>query len=64
MISIEYKTSGGTFWATKEEAMIADALESHPSIYLESYKLKAIVEAITSALVISEPNPQLDGQSE
>ena len=53
-ISVQYKTTDGTLWETYEQALIAEVLESTPSLYLESYKLRSIVEALDKNLYIGD----------
>jgi hypothetical protein len=47
-VTIQYKTTLGTYWNTKDEAFVADALESHPGVYLHRNQVIEIVAALTS----------------
>jgi hypothetical protein len=51
-ITVLYKTLVGTVWNTEQEALIAEAIESAGSYYLEDWKKKSIVEAITTKLLV------------
>ena len=45
-ITTQYKTEAGTTWASEQEAMCAEAIEKSV-IYIESYKLTQLVDAVT-----------------
>lgn len=54
-IITQYRTPAGTIWDTHEEAIIAHRIEA-ADIYIESYKLKAIVQAAANTAPEELPN--------
>lgn len=46
-ITSHYKTSAGTLVNTEQEALLTEYLEQTEGIYIESYRMKGIVEVIT-----------------
>ncbi len=47
-----YKTTSESTWETRNQAEIAEILESTPAMYLESYRLKAVVETLSPHIVV------------
>ena len=48
-----YQTTEGSNYENEIHAQIADALEQTYNLYLESYKLKTVIEAIDKAFILT-----------
>ena len=48
-----YQTTEGSIYENETHARIADALEQTYNLYLESYKLKTVIEALDKAFILT-----------
>jgi hypothetical protein len=53
-INIIYRTEKGTEYPSYEEAIIADAIEKIPDLYMEGYRIKEITKALVNQFTFSE----------
>ncbi len=52
-VTIQYKTTKGSTWTTRDEAIVADALEQS-SCYIQDYQIRDAVQAILDHCIVFE----------